>query len=138
MIYKTENELREIISLGKPKEVIDIFLESYLQGVEFKKWSIDKDLESTEEVVVGQDEEGSDIVETKLVNVYEPVDVSEQMAQWRVANYVLLRKYRYAPMEQQLDMQYNDSINGTTTWLDHCEEVKKAIPKTLENLKEII
>lgn len=137
-MYKTENELREVISLGKSEEVINIFLESYLQGLEYNKWKEDKDLETLEEVVIGQDEDGNDITETRLINIYEPVDVSEQMIKWRVDNYVLLRKYRYAPMEQQLDMQYNDSINGTTTWLDHCEEVKKAIPKSLENIKEII
>lgn len=137
-MYKTENELREVISLGKSEEVINIFLESYLQGLEYDKWAKDKDLEATEEVIVGQDEYGNDIIETRLVNVYEPIDVTEQMVQWKLDNYVLLRKYRYAPMEQQLDMQYNDSINGTTTWLDHCEEVKKAIPKSLENIKEII
>jgi hypothetical protein len=113
-------------------------IESYLQGLEYDKWKKGKDLESTEEIVIGQDEYGNDIAEIRPVNIYEPVDVSEQLVQWKLDNYVLLRKYRYAPMEQQLDMQYNDSINGTTTWLDHCEEVKKAIPKSLENIKEII
>ena len=37
MIYKTEQELREVISLGKLEEVIDVFLESYLQGLEYEK-----------------------------------------------------------------------------------------------------
>ena len=132
-MYKSEKELREVISLGKPEEVLDIFLESYLQGLEFEKWEEDKDLEATEEIVVGQDEDENDIVETRLVNVYEPVDVTEQMLQWRVTNYVLLRKYRYAPMEEQLDMQYKDKINGTTTWEDHVSSVKNQIPKEIKN-----
>lgn len=82
MMFKTENELREVISLGKPGEVIDIFLESYLQGLEFEKWKEDKDLEATEEVITGQDEDGNDIVETRLVNVYELVDVSKEMIEY--------------------------------------------------------
>ena len=30
----------------------------------------------------------------------------------------------YLPMSQQLDMQYWDSVNGTTTWKDHIAAVK--------------
>ena len=129
MIFKTEEELREVISLGKPEEVIDVFLASYLQGLEFDKWKEDKDLEETEEVVVGKDEDGNDIFETRVVNIYQPVDVSEQMIQWKLDNYVLLRKYKYAPMEEQLDMQFKDKLNGTTTWEDHVAYVKSLIPK---------
>tara|TARA_R100000315_G_scaffold54323_1_gene28181 strand:+ start:277 stop:645 length:369 start_codon:yes stop_codon:yes gene_type:complete len=35
----------------------------------------------------------------------------------------------YLPVEEQLDMQYWDSINGTTTWKDHIAAVKAAYPK---------
>ena len=54
MIFKTENELRAVIALRKGEEVINFFLESYLQGSEYEKWKEDKDLEATEEIVVGQ------------------------------------------------------------------------------------
>lgn len=129
MIFKTEQELREVISLGKPEEVIDAFLESYLQGLEFDKWKTDKDLEETEEIVVGKDEDGNDIFETRFINIYQAVNVSEQMADWKLDNYVLLRKYKYAPMEEQLDMQFKDKLNGTTTWEDHVAYIKSLIPK---------
>ena len=35
----------------------------------------------------------------------------------------------YLPVEQQLDMQYWDSVNGTTTWKDHISAVKAKYPK---------
>jgi hypothetical protein len=35
----------------------------------------------------------------------------------------------YGSIEDQLGMQYDDLINGTTTWLDHCSSVKAAHPK---------
>ena len=124
MIFKTQNELREVISLRKGDEVIDIFLESYLQGLEYEKWQEDKDLEATEEIAVGQDEEGKDIFETRLVNVYEPVDVSEQILDWKLDNYQILREFEYLPMPEQLDMQYKDKVNGTNFWEEHIEYVK--------------
>ena len=35
----------------------------------------------------------------------------------------------YLPLNQQLDMQYWDSVNGTTTWKDHVAAVKAKYPK---------
>ncbi len=35
----------------------------------------------------------------------------------------------YLPVQEQLDMQYWDSINGTTTWKDHIAAVKAKYPK---------
>ena len=44
-------------------------------------------------------------------------------------NYVDLRRAAYGEIRLQLDMQYNDSVNGTTTWVDHVAAVKAAHPK---------
>jgi len=38
------------------------------------------------------------------------------------------RKAAYGSIEDQLDMQYKDNINGTTTWKDHVAAVKSANP----------
>ena len=38
------------------------------------------------------------------------------------------RKTAYGSIEDQLDMQYKDNINGTTTWKDHVAAVKSANP----------
>ena len=35
----------------------------------------------------------------------------------------------YASIGDQLDMQYKDAINGTTTWKDHVTAVKSKYPK---------
>jgi hypothetical protein len=39
------------------------------------------------------------------------------------------RATAYAPLAEQLDMQYHDTMNGTETWLDHIRSVKEAHPK---------
>ena len=128
-MYKTENELREVISLGKPEEVIDVFLESYLQGLEYDRWKIDKDLESTEEIVIGQDEDENDIVETRLVNVYELVDVSEQVKQWKLLNYQLLREPLYPKQSEYLDAMVKGDDTAIQQYKDKCLAVKSKYPK---------
>ena len=39
------------------------------------------------------------------------------------------RKAAYPTMEDQLDMQYHDQVDGTTTWKDAIQAVKDANPK---------
>ena len=39
------------------------------------------------------------------------------------------RAAAYASIGDQLDMQYWDAENGTTTWADHVAEVKARFPK---------
>jgi hypothetical protein len=39
------------------------------------------------------------------------------------------RQAAYAPLSEQLDMQYWDAMNNTETWLDHIRSVKEAHPK---------
>lgn len=129
MIFKTENELREVISLGKPEEVINVFLESYLQGLEFDKWKEDKDLEATEEVWVGIDDEGNTLNETRLLNVYEPVDVSEQMKQWKLLNYQLLREPLYPKQSEYLDAMVKGDELAIQLYKDKCIAVKLKYPK---------
>jgi hypothetical protein len=46
-----------------------------------------------------------------------------------VPDYADLRRAEYGQWGDQLDMQYWDAINGTTTWVDHVARVKAAYPK---------
>ena len=46
--------------------------------------------------------------------------------------YETLRAAAYPSMSEQLDMQYWDGINGTTTWADAIQAVKDEYPKTIE------
>ena len=39
------------------------------------------------------------------------------------------RRVAYASWQDQLDMQYHDSVDGTTTWNEHIETVKSDNPK---------
>ena len=45
-------------------------------------------------------------------------------------DYTDKRANAYPSIEEQLDMQYHDSVNGTTTWKDAITNVKSSIPKT--------
>ena len=49
---------------------------------------------------------------------------------WKTANeYKEKREDSYPSMQDQLDMQYWDSVNGTTTWKDAIAKVKSDNPK---------
>ena len=43
--------------------------------------------------------------------------------------YKRARQEAYASVQDQLDMQYWDGVNGTTTWADHIAQVKADNPK---------
>ena len=51
------------------------------------------------------------------------------------AEYIAKEKYKddrraaYPAIGEQLDMQYHDLVNGTTTWKDAVAKVKSDIPK---------
>jgi|TARA_B000000557_G_scaffold16397_1_gene12622 predicted transglutaminase-like protease len=49
---------------------------------------------------------------------------------WKNANeYKKNREQSYPSIQEQLDMQYWDSVNGTTTWKDAIAKVKTDNPK---------
>ena len=43
--------------------------------------------------------------------------------------YIQARQEAYSSIAEQLDMQYWDAVNGTTTWKDHVAQVKSDNPK---------
>ena len=50
-------------------------------------------------------------------------------AEYAALEYSRKRVQEYASIQDQLDMQYWDSVNGTTTWKDHIAKVKSDNPK---------
>jgi len=56
-------------------------------------------------------------------------EVARLEAEYNATQYQRDRKQAYASIEEQLDMQYWDSVNGTTTWADHIAAVKGTHPK---------
>ena len=43
--------------------------------------------------------------------------------------YIQARQEAYGSVQDQLDMQYWDGVNGTTIWADHIAQVKSDNPK---------
>lgn len=54
---------------------------------------------------------------------------TEYEAHLAATAYVSKRQAAYASIGNQLDMQYWDAVNGTTTWRDHVAKVKSDNPK---------
>ena len=51
-------------------------------------------------------------------------------AEWHLQNdHKIARAAEYPSLAEQLDMQYHDNINGTTTWADAIQAVKDKYPK---------
>ena len=53
-------------------------------------------------------------------------DITSKIAEIEVQE---ARRTSYASIQDQLDMQYWDNVNGTTTWKDHIAKVKSDNPK---------
>lgn len=58
--------------------------------------------------------------------------VAELQAAYDSKQYQRDRSTSYPSIEEQLDMQYWDSVNGTTTWKDAISKVKTDNPKPSE------
>lgn len=79
--------------------------------------------------------DGKGIVITWFSELPQPTTAEIQTAsdayeaEWDLLVYARKRQIEYSPIGDQLDMQYKDLINGTTTWKDHIAKVKSDNPK---------
>ena len=55
--------------------------------------------------------------------------IEENKVEDAATQYARFRSVAYPTIEEQLDMQYHDKINGTTTWADAIQAVKDEYPK---------
>ena len=78
------------------------------QGPYIKEWNISSVAQPTDE---------------QLNAVDSAADLSERQAAARAA-----RRTAYGDLGDQLDMQYHDSVDGTSTWKDHVAKVKTDNP----------
>ena len=78
------------------------------QGPYIKEWNVSGVTQPTAE---------------QLNAVDSAADLSERQTAARSA-----RRTAYGDLGSQLDMQYWDNVNGTTTWKDHVAAVKTANP----------
>ena len=56
-------------------------------------------------------------------------EILRLQAEHDAQEYARSRATEYAPLGDQLDMQYWDNVNGTTIWADHVAEIKEKYPK---------
>ena len=68
---------------------------------------------------------------TKVELVQSEIDAARTTLDSEYANseYSRKRSEQYVSLEEQLDMQYWDSVNGTSIWKDHIAKVKSDNPK---------
>tara|TARA_B100001939_G_scaffold236421_1_gene203914 strand:- start:229 stop:528 length:300 start_codon:yes stop_codon:yes gene_type:complete len=66
----------------------------------------------------------SDAEYTQLIN-----DRAKNLFNQQEFGYITARQEAYNSIADQLDMQYWDAVNGTTTWKDHIAQVKADNPK---------
>jgi len=78
------------------------------QGPYIKTWNVSGVAQPTDE---------------QLNAVDTAADLSERQAAVRAT-----RRNAYGDLGSQLDMQYHDNVDGTTTWKDHVAAVKTANP----------
>ena len=78
------------------------------QGPYIKTWNVSGVAQPTDE---------------QLNAVDSAADLSERQAAVRAT-----RRNAYGDLGSQLDMQYHDNVDGTTTWKDHVASVKTANP----------
>ena len=78
------------------------------QGPYIKEWNVSGVAQPTDE---------------QLNAVDSAADLSERQNSARAA-----RKTAYGDLGDQLDMQYHDNVDGTTTWKDHVAKVKADNP----------
>ena len=57
------------------------------------------------------------------------IDLGNQKWNKQQFGYIQDRQEAYGSVADQLDMQYWDEVNGTTTWKDHVAKVKSDNPK---------
>ena len=89
---------------------VDVLLQddSNGQGPYIKEWNVSGVAQPTEE---------------QLNAVESAADLSERQNAARAA-----RRTAYGDLGDQLDMQYHDSVDGTSTWKDHVAKVKSDNP----------
>ena len=57
------------------------------------------------------------------------IDLGNSKWEEQQYGYIQARQEAYGSIADQLDMQYWDSVNDTTTWKDHIAKVKSDNPK---------
>lgn len=93
-----------------------------------------QEFESMFEIVIGKTE-NNDAIYSKSPNDFGVTfsEINDELirlqAEYDAKQYQRDRATAYPSIQEQLDMQYWDSVNGTTTWADAITAVKQEFPK---------
>ena len=68
--------------------------------------------------------DGNSVTEEQIVAEEQRI-----LKEWNDTEYQRNRSTSYPSIQEQLDMQYWDSVNGTSLWKDAIAKVKTDIPK---------
>ena len=77
----------------------------------------------------GDELEWLDSEQTQPTQAEIDAEIARLQAEYDSKAYARARAEAYASTGDQLDMQYWDSVNSTTTWADHVAEIKARFPK---------
>jgi len=79
--------------------------------------------------LVGDVIDWRDTKQTQPTDAEIAAEIARLEAEYNAQQYARDRAAAYPSVQEQLDMQYWDSVNGTTTWADAIAAVKAAHPK---------
>ena len=82
-------------------------------------------------VVYGSDDMDESAVKAAIDKYIadNPAYVETKQAEYDAQQYARTRAKKYPSWQEQMDMQYHDGVDGTTTWQDAVQAVKDANPK---------
>ena len=80
-------------------------------------------------VLRGDDLEWLDQNQTQPTDAEITAEIARLQTEYEAKSYARSRAAEYPSLQEQLDMQYWDAINGTTTWADAIAAVKTKYPK---------
>jgi hypothetical protein len=79
--------------------------------------------------MIGENLTWLDTEQTQPTQSEIDAEITRLQAEYDNAQYARDRAEAYPSLTDQADMQYWDSVNGTTTWADAIAAVKEAHPK---------
>ncbi len=80
-------------------------------------------------VLRGDDLEWLDTEQTQPTDAEIAAEITRLEADYAAKQYQRDRAAAYPSLAEQMDMQYWDSVNGTTVWADTIAAIKAAHPK---------
>jgi hypothetical protein len=80
-------------------------------------------------VLRGEELEWHDTVQTQPSDAEIQAEITRLQTEYDNNLFQRQRASAYPSLQDQADMQYWDSVNGTTTWLDAINEIKTRYPK---------